>query len=197
MGEQRYHWRPIMRRRSVRLLKLPLGNKPNNAPLLKLPHNDTRNSAQQRKRRHDSRLPLPDKLNNASPPKPPHDSKRNSMQRRKRQHDSRPPLPNKPSNAPLPKPPHGNRPLSRHSSTPPPERPRDSSMRNLAGIQGSHPARSDGLKKVQEQRHLFKHSRLSQWLASPRRSPGSQIAAADDRDARRAEKCNLAPTLCP
>src|SRR5215471_7311883 len=83
-------------------------------------------------------------------PKPPHDSKRNSMQRRKRQHDSRLPLPNKPNNAPLPKPPHGNRP-SRDSSAPPSERPRDSSMRKLAGIRGSHLARSNGCKEVREQ----------------------------------------------
>src|SRR5215472_18059359 len=102
----------------------------------------------------------------------PHGSKLNSMQRRKRRHDSTLPLPNKPNNAPPPKPPHGNRPLSRHSRVPLPDRPRDSSMRKLAGIQGSHPARSDGRKEVQEQGDLIERPRLSQWLAPPRRSPG-------------------------
>src|SRR5215472_1105174 len=109
------------------------------------------------------------------PPKRPPGNKRNSMQRRKRQHDSTLPLPNKSNNAPLPKPPHGNRPLSRHSSAPPPDRPPDSSMRKLAGIQGSHPARSDGRKEVQEQGDLIERPRLSQWLAPPRRSPGLSL----------------------
>jgi hypothetical protein len=37
-------------------------------------------------------------------------------------------------------------------------------MRKLAGIQGSHLARNDGRKEVQEQ-GLIKRARLSQWLA--------------------------------
>jgi len=55
-------------------------------------------------------------------------------------------------------------------------------MRKLAGIQGSHPARSDGRKEVQEARRSHQALTIEPMACITSALARAQIAAADDRD---------------
>ena len=78
-------------------------------------------------------------------PRPPHNNRYSNGPLPKPPHDSKPSLPSKPNYAQPLRPPHDSRPLNRHNSAP--LLPPTNSTPKLAGIQGSHPARSDGHKK--------------------------------------------------